>query len=550
MKKIDLLILLVIIVLGFGLRFYKITQNPPSLNWDEVSIGYNAYSVLKTGKDEWNMSYPVHFKSYGEYKLPAQVYFSIPGIYLFGLTELGVRITPVIYGTLTVLAIFLLAKELFLSNTIGLLAAFLLSISPWHIQLTRGSFESSLATFFITLGVWFLIKGFKNQKWFILSMIPFALSVFTYNSARIFTPLYLFSILIIYRKLLVHSKKAVIAAILFFVILLVPAAPFLLSGERSARYKLVSVTDDPGLVPRINENRGKSNLSPVFAKLVHNKVTYTSFYLTKNYLSHFTPQFLFLNGAPHKQHHVQNIGELYLFQAPFLLLGIIGLYKLKIKLKGLLFSWLLLGFVPVSVTNDSIPHALRTLLVVPFYHLVSAFGFFVSINWVKKFGVRFQFLSVVLMLIVVLISVSYYLNQYYNIYPIAYSKDWQYGNKQVIEYIKQHGNEYDLIVYTRHYGEPHMFSLFYLNYDPNQYQNNKNLVRFETYDWVRVLKFDKFYFPDLGDKGTGFEDVIKENSGKRILFIGRQNDFPTSANRVHTINFLNGEKVFDLVSVK
>ena len=140
--------------------------------------------------------------------------------------------------------------------------------------------------------------------------------------------------------------------------------------------------------------------------------------------------------------------------------------------------------------------------------------------------------------------------QYYNIYPKAYSKDWQYGNKQVVEYIKQHSDEYDLIVYTRHYGEPHMFTLFYLNYDPSKYQNDNSLVRFETYDWVRVLKFDKFYFPDLGDKGTTYEDIIKQNPGKKILFIGRQNDFPENVKRIYSINFLNGERVFDLVSVK
>src|SRR3989344_3494255 len=127
----NILFLILIVAIAFFLRFYKVTEVPPSLNWDEVSIAYNAYSVMKTGKDEWGVTFPVHFKAYGEYKLPAQIYVSIPGIYLFGLNELGVRITPVIYGTLTVLAVFLLAKELFLSNTVGLLAAFLLSISPW-----------------------------------------------------------------------------------------------------------------------------------------------------------------------------------------------------------------------------------------------------------------------------------------------------------------------------------------------------------------------------------------------------------------------------------
>jgi len=102
-------ILLLILVLAFLLRFNKVTSDPPSLNWDEVSIGYNAYSVLKTGKDEWGVKFPLNFESYGEYKLPVQIYASIPGIAVFGLNELGVRITPVIYGTLTVLQFYFVA---------------------------------------------------------------------------------------------------------------------------------------------------------------------------------------------------------------------------------------------------------------------------------------------------------------------------------------------------------------------------------------------------------------------------------------------------------
>lgn len=543
-------LLLLVVILSFILRFYKVAENPPSLNWDEVSIGYNAYSILKTGKDEWNQPFPIHFKSYGEYKLPLQIYASIPAIYFFGLGELGVRITPVVYGTLTILIMFFLATELFESKIAGLVSAFLLGISPWHIQLTRASFESSFATFWVSLGIWFLIKGFKDKKWFIISMVPFALSVFTYNSARIFTPLFLLTTLFIYRKKLVKFKKAVIVSITFFAVLLIPLTPYLLSGERSARYKLVSITDDPGLIPRINENRGNSKLPQPFPKLIHNKVTYISFYFARNYFAHFTPQFLFISGAPHKQHHVQNIGELYYFQAPFLLIGIIALIYLKHRFKGLLLAWLLLAFIPVSVTNDSIPHALRTLIAAPFYQLVTAFGFLLSVNWMKRFSKAAKISSILFLLITILISFWYYLNQFYNVYPKNYSKDWQYGNKQVVEYIKQHQDNYDLIIFTRHYGEPHMFTLFYLNYDPDKYQTDPTLVRFETYDWVRVLKFNKFYFPDLGDKGTQYVDIVKENPGKKLLFIGRKEDFPSNLPRLYTVNFLNGDNAFDIVSTK
>ena len=550
MKYLYPTLLIIIVLLAFGLRFYKITEDPPALNWDEVSIGYNAYSILKTGKDEWNQPFPTHFKSYGEYKLPVQIYASIPGIYFFGLNELGVRITPVVYGTLTILVMFFLGRALFESELAGLVSAFLLGISPWHIHLTRASFESSLATFLVTLGVYLLILGFKKEKWFVASMIPFALSVFTYNAARIFTPMFLLAISYIYRKALVKSKEVVILSIVVFAILLVPLTPFLFSGERSARYKLVSITDDPGLIPRINENRGNSNLPLPLPRLIHNKVTYIVFYFTRNYLSHFTPQFLFISGAPHKQHHVQNIGELYYFQAPFLLVGLISLFRLKHRFKGILLSWLLLAFIPVSVTNDSIPHGLRTLIAVPFYQLVSAFGFLISLKWIKRYSVSSKIILGVILIVIIAASLGYYLNQYYNIYPKSYSRDWQYGYKQVVNYIGKHKDEYDLIVFTRHYGEPHMFTLFYLNYDPAKYQNNLSLDRFETFDWVRVLKFDKYYFPDLGDKGTQFVDIVKMNLGRKMLFIGRTGDFPKEIPRLFTINFLNGENAFDIVEVK
>lgn len=541
--------LFLIILLAFFLRFNQITQIPPSLNWDELSIGYNAFSVLKTGKDEWGQNFPVHFKAYGEYKLPLQIYFSIPGIYFFGLNELGIRITPVIYGTLTVLVLFFLGKELFGRYLVGLFAAFLLAISPWHIQLTRASFESSLATFFATLGIWLLVKGFKKQKWLILSMIPFALSVFTYNSARIFTPLFLFAVLIIYRKKFLEYKKVVIIAILVFIALLIPLAPYLVSGERSARYKLVSITDDPGLIPRINENRGNSNLPKPLPRLVHNKITYISFYFTRNYLSHFSPQFLFISGAPHKQHHVQNIGQLYYFQAPFLLLGLYVLFKLRNPFKGLLLSWVFLAFIPVSVTGDSIPHALRTLIAVPFYQLVSGLGLIFVLRWFKNFSKVWKIAAALIMVIVVLVGLKDYLYQYYKVYPVNYSRDWQYGYKQVVDYIGKNQEKYDQIIFTRHYGEPHMFTLFYLNYDPEKYQNSPNLIRYETFDWVWVLKFDKFYFPDLGDPGTQFGDLVRENPGKKLLIIGKKMDIPPEIPRLLSVSFLNGENAFDIVEV-
>ncbi len=550
MDRKVLAFLVAAVCLAFFLRFYKVAETPPSLNWDEVSIGYNAYSVLKTGKDEWGVFLPIHFQAFGEFKLPVQIYASVPAIAIFGLNDFGVRITPVVYGTLTVLLLFFLGRKIFKSNFVGLVSALLLAISPWHIQLTRASFESSFAVMWIVLGVWFFIKGLEDRKWLMISMIPFAFSVYTYNSARAFIPLFLIAIALIYSRNFLKSPKVVIISGMIFAVLMLPLVPSLLSSEKNARFKLVSVMDDPGLIPRINESRGLSTLPQPLPRLVHNKLTYISMYTVENYLAHFTPNFLFISGAPHKQHHVQNIGQLYLFQAPFFLWGLYLLFKKKVQHRFLLSSWVLLAFVPVSITNDSIPHALRTLIAVPFYQLLTAYGGLQVYKWLKEKGISLKVLVGLALVLVITFEMGRYLNNYYNIYPNLYSRDWQYGNKQVVDFIKDNQDKYDQIVFTRHFGEPHIFTLFYLNYNPAKYQNDPSLIRFETYDWVRVLRFDKYYFPDLGDKGTKFTDIVAENPGKRMLFIGESGDFPDNLPRLKEIRFLNGDLAFVIAEVK
>jgi 4-amino-4-deoxy-L-arabinose transferase-like glycosyltransferase len=548
-KKYNLILLISILTLAFFLRIYKITEVPPSLNWDETSIGYNAYSILKTGKDEWGEFLPLHFRSFGEYKLPLQIYASIPAITVFGLNDFSVRITPVIYGTLTVLFLYLLVNELYKLrfkdeyNYISFISSFFLAISPWHIQLTRGSFESSFSLFWLLLGILLLVRGFlKNPKMIILSMIPFAISVYTYNSARVFTPLFLFTVFLLNIKYILKNFKVSVFATLFFIVMMLPLVSFVVSGEALARYKLVSITDDAGLVPRIEERRNLSKLPTIITRLIHNRYTYNSYYFVENYIAHFTPNYLFLKGAGHHQHHVQGVGQLYWIQAPFLLYGLYILFKKKDFSLKILLPWLLISFIPVSMTNDSIPNALRTLIAVPVYQILTAVGVVEALKYRK-------YTKAIIVSIVLILGINFciYLTNLYTLYPIRYSRDWQYGNKQVVEYIKENYDNYDLIVFSRTYGEPHIFTLFYLIYDPSKFQNINNLERFETHDWVRVLRFDKFYFPDLGDEGTKYEDILKENKDKRILFIGKQNDFPDNVKRLKTIDFLNGERAFDIV---
>src|SRR3989344_7565756 len=169
------IILFLIVFLGFILRIYQVNQIPPSLSWDEVSIGYNAYSILKTGRDEHGRFLPYDtFIGYGDYKPPLAIYLTVPSVAIFGLNEFAVRFPSVLFGTLTVLMTYFLVKELLKNEgqkTINnkkndrllftvycpILSASLLAISPWHINLSRAGFEANIALFFIVLGVYVLL---------------------------------------------------------------------------------------------------------------------------------------------------------------------------------------------------------------------------------------------------------------------------------------------------------------------------------------------------------------------------------------------------------
>jgi len=332
---------------------------------------------------------------------------------------------------------------------------------------------------------------------------------------------------------------------LLFVLLMLPLVPFTLSGEASARYKLVSITDDAGLIPRIEERRNLSTMPALITKLIHNRYTYNTFYFSRSYIAHFSPDFLFVSGAGHRQHHVQGVGQLYWIQAPFLLYGLYLLIKRKDWSLKVLLPWLFLAFIPVSMTNDSIPNALRTLIAVPVYQIITAIGVYEFLLLIKNQKLKIKVL--LLMVTVFLINFYIFANNLYLVYPVRYSRDWQYGNKQAVEYIKNNQDKYDLIVFTRAYGEPHIFTLFNLQYDPAKFQQIDNLERFETYDWVRVLRFDKYYFPDLGDEGTKYQDIVKSNPDKKLLFIGKSGDFPPEAKILERISFLNDETAFEIV---
>ncbi|MBU2036341.1 glycosyltransferase family 39 protein, partial [Patescibacteria group bacterium] len=179
-KHINKLIIIAILLLAFALRFYKLNSYP-ALNADEAAIGYNAYSLIQTGKDEHGNSWPIQFQSFNDYKPGLYVYLVMPFIKVLGLNEWAVRIPGAFLGVVTVYVVYLLIKELFPKEKFAYIASLLLAISPWHIHFSRGGWEVNVATFLISLGIYLFIKAFKFPKNYFFSIISFCLSLYTYH---------------------------------------------------------------------------------------------------------------------------------------------------------------------------------------------------------------------------------------------------------------------------------------------------------------------------------------------------------------------------------
>src|SRR3990167_6730277 len=193
------LVLILILLLASFLRLYQIDQVPPALSWDEASIGYDAYSILKTGKDQCGEIFPLAFKSFGEYKYPFHIYASAVSIYFFGLNEFAVRFPSALFGVINIFLLYLLTWKLFKNQFIALTAAFLLTISPWHIQFSRVIWETNFALCFFLAGLNFFLASRQAKKayFLIVTFILFGMATFTYNGAKVFIvlfiPLLLFS---------------------------------------------------------------------------------------------------------------------------------------------------------------------------------------------------------------------------------------------------------------------------------------------------------------------------------------------------------------------
>lgn len=531
-KKIIILLLIILLIGGF-LRFYQLTKYPVHLTIDEVAVGYNSYSILKTLKDEHGAFLPLAFKSTGDWKPPILIYFLIPSIALLGLNELTLRLPIALIGVLTILLVFFLIRKISKNDILALFTSFSLAISPWHIQFSRATFEAVLALFFLILGVYLFLEALAKKRTLILffSLFSFLLSVYTYHAERIFVPIFILFLFWIYKIELVRFKKGLLIVIILLIPFVLPFVLKLFSPEIQTRAKMTFLSQDIEISSELHRPEEKLSLGE---KIFDNNFLILFNFWLKRYFNYWDPNFIFLRGMKLTLPGSSDVGLFHFFETPFFILGLIYfVFKKQFwnsRERKLIFVWLLLGPFPASLANND-QHALRSLTTIPVPHLLVGLGLFLV--WEKlRLNKINRTIGTIIFIFIVFLSLLYYCDLYYIHHPIHFSEYYDYGYKEISLYVWEHQKEYQKIIVDYNFGSlgpyitgvPHLYILFYGKYDPYLYQkrpdkNSNNFANFE---------FRPIYYPkDRFEKNTllvgtpwsiPLGDVKEEQVLKRVYF--------------------------------
>lgn len=430
--------LFVILAIAALLRLLFLGTIPNGFFCDEASNAYDSYSMLETLRDQHGEFLPLFSRALDDYRESLYAFITIPFIKIFGLNEFSARVPAAVIGVLTVLAVYFLVKECFEQRT-ALIAALFLAISPWHIQFSRIAFRAILIPLLFSIGLLFFVKSFKRSWYLPLSGLLFGLSLYTYSAARVFVPLFLLGLVVIFWRHLWKHKKQTLLALVLFLLIFIPLFLFWISPEGMSRATGSAAT----------------GLTGNFSTLI------------RYYLSYFSPNFLFIEGDPIARHSPAKLGQLYYFEIITLPVGLFYLLR-NAKVRGIFLLWLILYPVPAFLTAPT--HALRAIAGVPLFATISAYGTAKLIELVRRQR-RVLFAS----LFILLASLAILGKRYFIDYPLYTTNAWEYGMREAITYAEN--SSYDCIVmsnqiYLKKCGSLHIFVPFYTQHPPEQYQRS------------------------------------------------------------------------------
>ncbi len=542
--KSKTLILILIVLLGLFLRIYKLDSVPPGLTWDEASLGYNAYSLSKTLRDEYGTFLPLTLKSFGDYKPALYAYLDIPFVMILGLNEWAVRLPSVFAGIGFIIVCYLITQEIFKDKNLSLSVAFFASVSSLSIQFSRAGFESNVAVFLNIFGLYLFLRGLRDSKYLLLSAGALVLSLFCYQSSKLFVPIILTGLFLFFRKEIKISRNLLLSIVILAAgIVSVYLSTFLFGqADRLSAQNLFAYRRSEEQITQISNEDGLKQESIEF-EVLHGEWFAYFRGLVERYLIYSSPKTLFVDGDYSPRHSVPDLGIIRLYGLIFIPPGLYLLWRKRENERKILIFWLFTASIPAVLSRDLISSVRALNLVFPFV-LIQGFGFYYLAKKLSKAIKVKTVFSYGFLIFLVCINLVRYLDYYFVHMPKENSEGWLYGYKQVISKLPNLSS-YSKVIFSDTYGQPYIYYLFYTKYPPKKFQTQvvleQKTVDVGTVRQIDNIEFRPIYWPN--DRGL-----------KNTLFIGNESDLPEQdlvtekkSKKIGEINFLNGKNAFKIV---
>lgn len=521
-------LLLLITTIGLILRVIAISIIPTGFTPDEAAFGYNAFTLLKTGKDEWGRPFfqlPAYgLRSFGDDKLPAYAFFVVPSVKLLGLNEGSTRLPNAILGGLGVIVMYIISQSAFgrRNKNIGLISAAVYALSPWSIQLSRGAFEANLAVTLLPLTLACMIR-----KKIIFAGVMGGISMYTYHTPRLVT----FPSMLITNFFFANKKSLlslVIAGVLFFPGLI----GMITSGNsRVSNVSIFSPTDNWLSVADRRFESNAQGISDNISRIFSNKLTSVSQEFVNNYLSYFSPQFLVTKGPAESTYGMlTNQGVIYLIDGVALLIWIYFFIK-KPTLKQI---WLLILILiyPVAAALAKGPGlaANRAALLMPVLIIGISIGYS---NLSKSLPSKILKAAIIFGYLVLF---AFFLENYSLHSYKQLAKPMLYGYREVFLRALPISKNYESVLISKSLSEPHIYVAFFTQYEPKKYQEASiawkdfNLKGYSFLDQMDGYKLGRYTFGSIN----------KANESGRTLIIARPNEIPSQDSSYFIVNFPDG----------
>jgi 4-amino-4-deoxy-L-arabinose transferase-like glycosyltransferase len=463
-------VLVLALALGIGLRTVALGSVPAGFNQDEACNGYDAYSLLHTGRDQHGNLLPIAIQAFNDYRMPLFDYSLVIPIAVFGLHPLSVRLGAALWGIADLIGLAVLATSL-IGLRAAALAVLLMAISPWHLPISRFGHEAITAATTVTTAAAFLFLGLRRGRggWLLASGLMFGISLYSYSITKAFMLPFLAWTAAIYWRELAPLRRQALLALIIIVLCALPQSVALWRHytEMMARYDSVSTLKYPW---------------PMAVRLI-----------AYGWLFYFSPNFMFLNGSTDVSLHPPGYGQLLVAQAAMLFLALCALGNPRYRRVAIfLFGWLAIAAL-TSALILPFGHPLHSLLMVTPVTLLSALGmvFLFDLGSASRLA---RIAVAAAILIVLTVQGARFVRFYFRQYPPMAAYQYQYGLGPTVAHAASLGD--GPVVISSFTNQPYIYVLFFTGYPPQRFQNEPVVQAKGLF--APVLRFDRYSFEDPG----------------------------------------------------